>query len=75
MNVHDDAPWKAPDQRFMDVSDVKVTEEDGLTNRVAGQFVFQPLHLDRPARSSFSLCTLTLAPNVHFQFYPQNCHR
>ena len=27
----------------MDVSDVKVTDEDGLTNRVAGQFVFQPL--------------------------------
>ena len=26
----------------MDVSDVKVNDEDGLTDRVAGQFVFQP---------------------------------
>ena len=30
MNVHDDAPWKAPHQKFMDVGDVKVTDEDGL---------------------------------------------
>ena len=72
----------------MDVSDVKVTDEDGflscsmminamntsmkerlLTDRVAGQFVFQPLPLDRPARSSLSLCILTLAPNLHLEFY------
>ena len=55
MNVHDDAPWKAPDQRFMDVSDVKVTDEDGVTDRVAGQFVFQPSPLgqrDRPSASA-----------------------
>ena len=69
MNVHDDAPWKAPDQRFMDVSIVKKTEEDGLANRVASRREFQPSPLDRPARSSFSLCILTLANNLHFEFY------
>ena len=49
---------------------MKVTDENGLscsmmerllTNRVAGQFVFQPLRPDRPARSAFSLCIMTLA--------------
>ena len=29
----------------MDVSGVKVNDEDGLTNRVVGQFLFQPLPL------------------------------
>ena len=53
----------------MDVSDVKVTDEDGLTNRVASQFVLQPLPLDRPARSSFSFCILTLVLNLHLDFY------
>ena len=40
-----------------------------LTNRVASQFVFQPLPPDRPARSSFSLCVLALAPILHLEFY------
>ena len=38
-----------------------ITKERLLTNRVAGQFVFQPLPPDRPARSTFGLCILTLA--------------
>ena len=40
-----------------------------MANRVASRRVFQPSPLDRPARSSFSLCILTLAPNLHFEFY------
>ena len=78
MNVQDDAPWKAPEMKtrsltreVMDVSDVKVTDESGplLTNRVARQIVLQALPPDRPARSTFSLCILTLAPNLHLEFY------
>ena len=71
--------------RGVDVGDVKVTDENGLLSYsmvikamntimgerlcVAGQFAFQPLLRDRPARSSFSLCILTLAPILHLDFY------
>ena len=46
-----------------------IMKERLLTNCVAGQFVFQPLPPDWPARSTFSLRILTLAPNLHLEFY------
>ena len=50
-------------------------EGETLDQSRGPSIVFQPLHPDRPARSTLSLCILTLAlgchdePNLHLEFY------
>ena len=79
MNVHDDAPWKAPEiktrsaRSFLDGCDVTVTDEDGLLSCSLMIKAMNTLIKERLLTNlvwPVNVCArLHDEPNLHLEFY------